>query len=566
MRFLTPEWQLRFLIGIVGVSLFFLLPSLLNGHGDERFYTDAAVRMTQTGDYFTPYTARGAMRLDEPILTYWAVLAGYMGFGINFIASRLSFLIAGCLVILFTYRMALALFEQTRLALFAALIMASNVQLLRFSTRSTPDVLLCLFGLVSFLGFARIIFQKDRAWFNYALAWGGAGLAVQTSALPGLGVAVYPLLFCLIFQRGQTRLRELFEWKAFVLGVMAAVFWFGLMIWQHKDSLVDSFYYEHATGQVSHANLLTPVKNLQAGVLGVLGHFLPWSALLGIALLVSRRSTGSFWREHRGKAWFLAGWGILILVPSIFGRLNGMRLLLVAYPLLAVLVAALLVRSQQEDRFQSWQRRLLVACVVVFGVVGIALAASGAMVAPRIAGAGLLLAVGAGVVWMLAQRGMDWGWAAGFAAFPLLGFWANAGFVRPSLAESPAPALTARLLPEREMRQRVYGLNLDPSYEAQMRVLSGGRLTVVPLSRDGLASFVVIEDPVIFGEKDEEAVAGIRGTVEQVGFANRPWRLSDIARLFNREQWEAARLRHRIPFYLLFPERGADAVPPAAPQ
>ncbi|MHC1767907.1 MAG: ArnT family glycosyltransferase [Verrucomicrobiia bacterium] len=566
MRFLTLQWQLRFLIGIVGVSLLFLLPSLVSYHGDERFYTDAAVRMTQTGDYFTPYTARGAMRFEEPILTYWAVLAGYMVFGISFMTSRLPFLIAGCLVILFTYRMALALFEQTRIALLAALIMASNVQLLGFSTRSTPDVLLCLFGLVSLLGFARILFQKDRAWFNYALAWVGAGLAVQTSALPGVGVALYPLLFCLVFRRGQTRLRELFEWKAFVLGVMAAVFWFGLMIWQHKDSLADSFYYEHATGQVSHANLLTPVKNLQAGVLGVLGHFLPWSALLALAVLTSRRSAASFWREHRAKAWFLAGWGVFILVPSIFGRLNGMHLLVVAYPLLAVMVAALLVRAEQEDRFQLWQRRLFVACVVAFGVVGIALAASGAMAAPRIFAAGILLAAGAAAVWMLVRRGVHLGWAVGFAAFPLLGFSASEGFVRPTLAESPAPALTARLLPEREMRERVYALNLDPSYEAQMRVLSGGRLTVVPLSRDGLASFVVIEDPVIFGQKDEEAVAGIRGTVQQVGFASRTWRLRDIPELFNREQREAARLRQRIPFYLLFPEPGANAVAPSVPQ
>lgn len=566
MRFLTLQWQLRFLIGIVGVSLFFLLPGLLSYHGDERFYTDAAVRMTQTGDYFTPYTARGAMRFDEPILTYWAVLAGYMVFGINFITSRLPFLIAGCLVILFTYRMALALFEQTRIALLAALIMASNVQLLRFSTRSMPDMLLCLFGLVSFLGFARIMFQKDRAWFNYALAWVGAGLAVQTSALPGVAVALYPLLYCLVFRRGQTRLRELFEWKALVLGVMAAVFWFGLMIWQHNDSLADSFYYEHATGQVSHANLLTPVRNLQAGVLGALGHFLPWSALLGVALLVGRRSAASFWREHRGKVWFLAGWGVFILVPSIFGRLNGMHRLLVAYPLLAVLVAALLARAEQEGRFQLWQRRLFVACVVAFVVVGMALAASGAMAAPRIFAAGILLAAGPAAVWMLVRRGVDLGWAAGFAAFPLLGFWASEGFVRPALLESPAPALTARLLPEREMRERVYALNLDPSYEAQMRVLSGGRLTVVPLSRDGLASFVVIEDPVIFGQKDEEAVAGIRGTVQQVGFASRTWRLRDIPELFNREQREAARLRQRIPFYLLFPEPGANAVAPAAPQ
>ncbi len=566
MRYLASQWQLRFLIGIVGLGLFLLLPSVLSYHGEERFYTDAAIRMTQTGDYFTPYTAKGAMRFDEPILTYWAVLAGYTVFGIHFMASRLPFLIAGCLVILVTSRLARALFNEPAIAGVAALILASNVQLLTFSTRSTPDVLLCLFGGLSLLGFARIVFRKDKAWRNYAFAWVGAGLAVQTSALPGVAVALYPLLFCLVFRRGETRLRELFEWKAFVLGLMAAVFWFGLMIWQHNDALVEGFYYEHAAGQMSPSSWATPLKNLQAIVLGMLGHFLPWSALLAIALLASRKAAGSFWREHAGQNWFLAGWGLFILVSSVFGTRNGANRVLVAYPLLAVLAAALLTSLAQADRFRLWRNRLLAACVVAFGVAGLVLAMSGLRMAPRMLAAGLLLALGAAVVGRLVRRRMDWAWPAGFAAFPLLAFWAGEGFVRPAFAESPAPALAARLLPEREMRERVYALNLDPSYEAQMRVLSGGRLTVVPLSQEALASFVVIEDPIVFHDRDKEAVAGIRGTVDQVGFANRLWRLRDIPALFDQAPWEGGFARHRIAFYLLVPEPGADSILPGAPR
>ena len=64
----------------------------------------------------------------------------------------------------------------------------SAQQLDRFtiSIRSTPDVLLSLFVLLSLWGFARILFEGNRSWSSYALAWVGAGLAVQTKGLLGI--------------------------------------------------------------------------------------------------------------------------------------------------------------------------------------------------------------------------------------------------------------------------------------------------------------------------------------------------------------------------------------------
>ncbi len=309
-------------------------------------------------------------------------------------------------------------------------------------------------------------------------------------------------------------MRELFEWKATTLGVLAGISWFALMILLHGRALLDGFYYDQVSGKVMSSDMLAPLKNLQAYTVGVLRHFLPWSGLLLIGLLVNRRIAASHWREHRDPCWFLAGWYLFILAPFIFGGMHRTRYMLVAYPLLAVLLSTLLSRYAEEARFERWQTRLLTWGGAAFAVGGLALLAAGVVISPRVAAAGVMLLGVSIAVWVTARRRFRWGYALSFAALPIAAFWANELFLRPAFASSPAPALTARLVPDEAMRERVYALNLDSSYEGQMRVLSGGRLKVVPMSIDALESFVTIENPIVFRERTNISF-GLRWSLEQ---------------------------------------------------
>ena len=74
----------------------------------------------------------------KPILTYWLIIAGYTVFGVNFFAARLPFLLVGGMSIWLTYRMALQLFNQHRVALLAAVILASNTQFFMLCLRAHP--------------------------------------------------------------------------------------------------------------------------------------------------------------------------------------------------------------------------------------------------------------------------------------------------------------------------------------------------------------------------------------------------------------------------------------------
>ena len=542
---------------VIFASLLFVLPSVAKYHGDECFYTDAAIRMMHSGDYLTPYAANGALRFAKPILPYWGVLAGYFVFGINFFASRLVFLMAGCLVILLTCRLSLDLFGRPAHATLAALIMGSNVQLLTISIRSTPDALLCLSVLLSLLGFARVIFLNERSWKDYALAYIGAGLAIETRGLPGLGVALYPFLFSLLFLRKQRRLRELLEWKAMLLGLLVACSWFGLMLWLHGRALIDGFYYDQVTKNVRDYQLLDTFRNLQAYLGGVLRHFLPWSLLLALGLVLDRKAFLRFWRENSVKAWFLLGWFIFILIPFTFGDNHRTRYMIVAYPLLAVLLAELLGRYVSRPRFERWTSSLVGAVALGLVILGLALTGVGIAIHPRIWAAGLLVTIaGAGVWIVMRRRAPSLYWLA-ITALPLTGFWTAELILRPLFAGSPAAALTARLLPEGGPKRRVYALNLSPSYQAQMRVLSGGYLTVVPAAAESLAQLPLGSEALVLGEQDKPLVAHHPGRLEQVGFASQRWHTRDYLDLLRSSRRQAAYDRNRIPYYVFFPDPAA---------
>src|SRR5207237_7754612 len=122
-----------------------------------------------------------------------------------------------------------------------------------------------------------------------------------------------------------------------------------------------------------------------------------------------------------------------------------------------------------------WLRTLLAWTAVGLGLTGVALAGAGAMVHPRILTAGVVLLGSGAVLWQWVQRRQIGTFWLAVAVVPLIVFLAVELCLRPVVSTSPAAALTAKLLPDPLMKRRVYALNLSPSYQAQIRVFSGGR-------------------------------------------------------------------------------------------
>lgn len=513
---LAALWALLFVVALFGA-----LPELSRYHGDEGFYTDAAVRMERTGDYWTPSYEDGRLRFKKPILTYWAIVAGHQLFGVGLQGSRAPFLAAGGLVVLLTFLLARGLFGA-RVALLASLIIGSNFQLITLSTRSTPDVLTCLFLLASMLGFSRVVFRGDRSFTAYLLAYGGMGLAVETKGLLGLAaIGVVLLVFPLVRPPGMRR-AELFDFKAVVAGLAIGTFWYLLMLQRHGGVILEDFFSDQVTAKVSPSPLFI-LGNLFSFCSAVLVHFLPWTLWVGLAAALQPKQVADLLRRRRREVVFLAGTFVLLAVIFSFGNARRPRYLVVAYPLLAVLCGFVLEEAASAARHLAWVRRTTAVLAAATFALALFCAVAGLRLEPRLIGAALLLSGAAAAAGVLLRRGGAFeSWTAAALLVVALASAARV-FVLPPFQNSPAPELTERLLARGPQAARIYATgSMYWKVPSQIRILSGGRLDVLWMEKTDLAAARETGTVVIVPVKDADAWSAAGFTLEPAAKEARP--------------------------------------------
>lgn len=549
MPWSDPRLPVQALVLVLFVGLAFVLPKLSRYHGDEKFYTDAAIRMVQTGDYWTPRYPDGTERFVKPVLTYWAIAGSYHLLGISYFSSRLPFLVAACLIILGTYQLARTFYGRPEPAALAALIIASNFQLLSLAIRSTPDALLCLFALLSGLGFARILFRGDRSFLAALLAYGGAGLAVQTKGLLGLCPVAVAWLFVGLYRRDRATVRALLDWKALLIGASLALFWYGVVFGLHGDLVVREFFHDQVTAKVAF-NPLIGLGNLGNYALAAVRHFLPWTLLLLVGLLLDRSASFSFLRIRRQECGFLVGWFLLLAVAFSFGNMLRSRYLAASYPMLAVLLAGVIDEQLRMPRFQELGFRALRGVALVLGLFAVALAGVAARISPPAMLGSLAVLVVAAGLFAVARFRKAQALGLAFAAICAGGFLGVELLWRPLLTGSPAPALAAKVLSLNPPVRTVYAWNPASSYPSQMRVVSGGRLEVRALWTDEGQGPPAGLSPVLLTEAQKEAWPATHYVFETAAFARPRWTSRDYRDLLWGPHPAEVLVRKRVPFYL----------------
>src|SRR5262245_36489271 len=352
--------------------------------GDERFYTDAAIRMVQVGDRLTPfYLEEGEPRFNKPILTYWAVLGSFELFGISPFASRLPSLLAGCVLLWLTERCAFALFQRRDAALLAAGILLSNPLFRASSIRATPDVFLAVFLLASIYGFVRILFGGDRRLSSYLVAYVGAALAVETKGLSGLLPVAYAYGFCAVARRGATRLRDLFEPRSVAIAVVVASAWYVVVSLNHGGAVLKDFVGDQLKVPV-RGKPFHPLASAWFYLMAAIQHFLPWVLLVVLQALVGRSSIPGFWRDNRRACLFVLGWYLLLLIPFCVPDILRGRYLLPAYPLLSMALAAFSMHLLRAGVSALLVRRAAQVVIALSGLAGAVLAIAGARIDARL--------------------------------------------------------------------------------------------------------------------------------------------------------------------------------------
>lgn len=337
---------------------------------DEMYYTDAAVKMLQNGDYLTTYLGSGGLRFKKPIGTYWAVLAGFKLFGVTPFASRFFFLIAGALTIGFTYWASKVLFEDKRIAGLSALIMASNPVLIFSATRSIPDVLLVLTMTASAVGFAGLMQFGDATPKKYLwMLYISIALAFEVKGLPAAALGGIGVIYLLFNPWKKIPFKTLFHLPSLAVSLFLALFWFVAMWKIHGPTYLDSFLEDQVGTRVASRSLLI-IQNgfLALGILILI--FLPW-VLFGFAK--AKKSITSARKEYPVFFWFAILWGLAILGMGAMTSKFYERYLLPVAPVLAILLAWILVKADFESKkiglkITSWFFLILNSIVFIFSL------------------------------------------------------------------------------------------------------------------------------------------------------------------------------------------------------
>ncbi len=335
-----------------------LLPACvfyLRHHPDERHYTDGAIEMLRTGDYLTPRTSQGEIRLRKPIITYWMVAASYRFAGIAPWSSRLPFAIAAAAICLLVYRTAKLLSGCDKTALFAAGLCATHPAVLLTGARSMPDIVLALGLTLSTYGFLGMILQPDRSYRYGLLGYLGAALAVESKGLPGAAFLTVILAALLFLDRADLiRHRRIHAIGLFLFLVVGGS-WFAIMYWEHGAEVTRQFLGDQVAHRI-RPSVWRPLVDLPLVVLVGLASFVLWLPILpnhrvAIAAIWSRMTT-----PQRTCLGVLASWCVaFLLLASCVHRVN-LRYQVAIAPM-ACLIVAMATYYCDSKRTMGYLRR-----------------------------------------------------------------------------------------------------------------------------------------------------------------------------------------------------------------
>jgi 4-amino-4-deoxy-L-arabinose transferase-like glycosyltransferase len=352
---------------VIAAFLLLLGPFALDFHlhyPDEIYYRDAAVKMLQTEDYLTTYLGSGELRFKKPILTYWAVLAGFKLFGVHALGSRIFFLLTGAATVGLTYLLGKMVFGDRKIAGTAALISASNPILIFAATRSIPDVLLVLTLTVSALGFAGLLRDGEQAKNKYLwMLYLGLGLAFEVKGLPAVALGGIGVLYLRFNPWQRISWKKLLYLPALLVALGIALFWFVAMWELHGHVFLTSFLEDQVGTRVTSRVLLVLQNGTVASLL-LAGMFLPWVAL---AIPKAKHTLATTWKENPQFFAFALLWGLAIVGMGALTSKFYERYLLPVAPVLALWLAWVLVRGGALDRTKG----LKVAAVFLLALVGL---------------------------------------------------------------------------------------------------------------------------------------------------------------------------------------------------
>lgn len=174
----------------VGIALFLmtLMPTTMFWDRDEAFYARAAVEMIQSGNWILP-TYNDAIFPDKPPLIYWLMMFFMHIFGQNEFGARFASAPATAASAFLIFLIASRLFDR-RAGLWSMLVFASSTLTIYLGITAMLDAVLVATICLALWAFLAIMQDRDRFWRNAFIFLVAMSLSLLTKGPVGPSVIV----------------------------------------------------------------------------------------------------------------------------------------------------------------------------------------------------------------------------------------------------------------------------------------------------------------------------------------------------------------------------------------
>ena len=348
------------LLALCGIAFFCGLGRIGLLGPDEPRYAEVAREMFASGDYISPRLC-GCLWFEKPALLYWMSAWSYHLLGVSEYAARLPSALAATAAV-FSLLWALARSGFARVAVIAAVVLATSAIFIGYARAATPDMVLTAAVTIALLSDYLWATASGRArvlWWG--VLWSATGIAVLAKGLVGVALVV-PVVAVHLSVIG--KLKSI-GWRGCVGGLvifLAVVsIWYGPVTARHGWEFLDEFFYKqhvrrYLTNRYHHPE---PVYFFP---MVALAGAMPWTFFLAPAFARLRALRP---RVRPEDSLFTLAW-IWVAWPLIFFSLSVSKLpgyILPIFPALAIIIGVEVDRFWSGDRegsvkFAAWMTAL----------------------------------------------------------------------------------------------------------------------------------------------------------------------------------------------------------------
>ena len=361
----SKGWVRYGLLIVLVVFLFFLnLGKWDLWNPDEPRYAEIAREMLISGDWILP-RLNGEVYFDKPPLFFWLIAFSAKVWGeLTSFSARFPSALFASLTVLLIFFFGKRVFNQ-RVGLFAALILATNVEFFWLARRANIDATLTFFTTLTIFSFYFGFLQPNHRFCFYFIGFLSMGIGFLTKLQVAIVVPGLTILTFLVATKNYKFLKDL---RFFLTSPVFFLVVFSWLIAAYqlggKEYMAQLLY--HKTGAIFFEKVSHPrpfyyyFKNFP-------GDFFPWFLFFPSALILA------FKRSYRSRPEIVLLLGRFITNFIFFSLAKGKRelYLLPTYPAASLLVAFLWNEYLSHSNEKFIQRLIKIPLHILLGTMTI---------------------------------------------------------------------------------------------------------------------------------------------------------------------------------------------------